>query len=78
MSDRSETKPAADEGRLDRRVRRALAVARWAAWVGGGLLLWLFGLLALDVPAALPHWRHVVGAALLVCAVHAWRRAVSA
>lgn len=60
---------------VDQGVMRAVAVARWAGLVAAGLLLWLFGLLALDVPAGLEQWRHVVGAALLVCAVHLWRRA---
>lgn len=68
----------AGAGPVERWVRRALAVARWATYIGAGLLLWMFGLLALDVPAGLPHWKHVAGAALLVCAVHLWRRAVSA
>ena len=64
-------------GPVDRIVRCALAVARWAALVGVGLVLWFFGLMALDVPVDLPQWRHVAGAALLVCAVHLWRHAVS-
>lgn len=71
------TETNAGQGPVEQGVRCALAVAGWAAYVGAGLLLWMFGLLALDVPAALAHWRHIAGAALLVCAVHLWRRAVS-
>jgi hypothetical protein len=62
-------------GPVDRIVRCTLAVARWAALVGAGLVMWFFGLMALDVPVELPQWRHVAGAALLVCAVHLWRQA---
>jgi hypothetical protein len=60
---------------LQQGVRRAVAVARWAGLVGAGLLLWLIGLVVLDVPGALEQWRHAAGAVLLVCAVHLWRRA---
>jgi hypothetical protein len=52
-----------------------VSAIRWAALVSAGVLLWMFGLLALDVPADLPHWRHIAGAVLMVCAVHSWRRA---
>ena len=78
MKHETETAQPAPLGQVERVVRRALAVARWAGLVAGGLLLWMLGLVALDVPGALEHWRHVAGAALIVCAVHLWRRAVSA
>lgn len=54
-----------------------MSAIRWAALVSAGVLLWVFGLLALDVPADLPHWRHIAGAALLACAVHLWQRAAN-
>lgn len=37
-----------------------------------GLLFWVLGLTALDVPAGLPWWRHGLGAIGIVCAVHIW------
>lgn len=56
----------------DRFKNRALAVARWAALLCIGALLWLLGLVALDVPIDLPLWRHVCGAAVLSAAVRVW------
>lgn len=47
-----------------------MTAIRCAGLIGAGVLLWMFGLLALDVPADLPHWRIIAGAALLTCAVH--------
>ena len=77
MTLKNEPPPAAPGFPVGRIVRCALAVARWAVLVGVGLVLWLFGLMALDVPVDLPQWRHVAGAALLVFAVHLWRHAAS-
>ena len=74
----NETLPDAVGAQVQRGVRRAVAVARWAGLVAAGLLLWMLGLVALDVPGGLEQWRHAVGAVLLVCAVHLWRRAASA
>lgn len=58
-----------------------MTAIRCAGFIGAGALLWMFGLLALDVPADLPHWRIIAGAALLVCAVHlfqwAWAALIS-
>ena len=62
----------AADSQVDRRLGRAV---RWAAVIAAGVLLWMLGLFALDVPADLPTWRHWAGATLLVCAVHLWRRA---
>jgi hypothetical protein len=59
-------------------VRRAIYIARWSCLVAVGLLLWLFGLAALGVPAELPHWRHAAGAVLLSLAVILWLRAMRA
>lgn len=61
-----------------RGVRGAIAVARWAGLIFAGCLVWMLGLVLLDVPAELEIWRHLVGAMLLLCAVFLWRRAVSA
>lgn len=54
-----------------------MTVIRWVGFIGAGALLWMFGLLALDVPADLPHWRIIAGAALLVCAVHLLQLAIT-
>lgn len=76
MKHETEIAQPAPLGRVERVIWRGRAVFRWAAYVCAGMLLWMFGLLALDVPAVLESWRHSAGAALLVCAVHLWRRAV--
>ena len=50
-------------------------VARWAVVLLLGVALWLIGLGVLGVPADLPLWRHVAGAAMLATACFSWRRA---
>lgn len=54
-----------------------MTAIRCAGLIGAGVLLWMFGLLALDVPADLPHWRIIAGAALLTCAVHLLQLAIT-
>ena len=57
---------------LDRTVRRVLRAARWLVVMLAGVLLWFCGLGLLGVPAELPQWRLVSGAALLGMACWAW------
>jgi len=45
--------------------------------IGVGVLLWMLGLAALDVPGDLPTLRHVIGAVLMARAVGLWGRAMS-
>ena len=54
---------------------KAKKLAKWFFVVAFGIILWLLGLTALDVPASLPMWRHASGASLMVIAVHIWQKA---
>ena len=48
------------------------SLARCLAWcviVIGGVLLWMLGLVVLDVPAGLSFWRHLAGGAILLAGV---------
>lgn len=78
MNEVNEPKAQIEAVPLDCRVSAALSWLRSSAFVVSGLLLWMLGLAALDVPGGLPQWRHVVGASLLVVAVHLWRKASDA
>jgi uncharacterized membrane protein len=49
-------------------------VARYLGLVFVGLLLWMLGLVVLDVPPNLPLWRHSFGGLLFGCALHLWRK----
>ena len=66
----TDTTPAARYWRI------AAIALRLAAMTLAGLLLWLLGLFALDVPAELATWRHWLGVALMVGAVHVWRKSI--
>ena len=50
---------------VDRTVRLVLRAARWLVVMLAGVLLWDIGMVLLGVPAVLPPWRYVSGAALL-------------
>jgi hypothetical protein len=50
-------------------------IARFVLLVAIGLVLWMFGLVALDVPVGLPYWRHIAGAVLIVLAVNLFQEA---
>ncbi len=63
--------------RVERSLRCAAAVARVVVVIGVGVLLWMLGLAALDVPGDLPTLRHVIGAVLMARAVGLWGRAMS-
>lgn len=63
--------------RVARSLRCAASVARVAVVIGVGVLLWMLGLAALDVPGDLPLMRHVIGAVLLARAVGLWSRTMS-
>jgi hypothetical protein len=60
------------EGQVERPVRRWLVwgavTLRLVAAVAAGMLMWVMGLAALDVPAGLPLWRHIAGATLIILA----------
>ena len=57
---------------VDRTVRLVLRAARWLVVMLAGVLLWDIGMVLLGVPAGLPSWRYVSGAALLGMACWAW------
>ena len=63
------------EWSTNRLFRAVVCVSRWAMVMLIGVALWLIGLVVLGVPADLPPWRHVVGAAMLATACFCWARA---
>ena len=60
-----------------RRMRTAARVLRYLLLTALGVLAWLFGLYALNVPPDLPTWRQVAGGTLLaggaLCLAKAYR-----
>ena len=57
------------------RLRTAARVLRYLLLTALGVLAWLFGLYALDVPTDLPTWRQITGGILMTVGVFCWIKA---